>query len=313
MNFFIRNLSTMFNSRTILSLIVMLSTIVSAQSEDAMFKKLTTEEKQIIIHKGTEQPFSGEYDNFYESGTYRCRQCDSALYNSEDKFKSGCGWPSFDDEIAGAVIQKPDADGRRTEILCAKCDAHLGHVFVGEQFTDKNTRHCVNSISLVFTTTRKAYFAGGCFWGVEHLFQKQSGVESVVSGYMGGTVENPTYEQVCTGQSGHLEVVEVTYDSSKITFEELARLHFEIHDPTQANGQGPDIGQQYLSAIFYTDENEKLVAEKLIKILRKKGLDIATELIVLEKFWPAEDYHQDYYQRKGTEPYCHIYTKRFDD
>ena len=105
----------------------------------------------------------------------------------------------------------------------------------------------------------------------------------------------------------------MTYDSSKITFEELARLHFEIHDPTQANGQGPDIGQQYLSAIFYTDENEKLVAEKLIKILRKKGLDIATELIVLEKFWPAEDYHQDYYQRKGTEPYCHIYTKRFDD
>ncbi len=294
-------------------LIVMLSTIVSAQSENAMFKKLTTEEKQIIIHKGTEKPFSGKYDNFYESGTYRCKQCDSALYNSEDKFKSGCGWPSFDDEIPGAVKQVPDADGRRTEILCANCDGHLGHVFVGEHMTDKNTRHCVNSISLVFTTTQKAYFAGGCFWGVEHLFQKQVGVESVVSGYMGGAVENPTYEQVCTGQSGHLEVVEVTYDTSQITFEALARLHFEIHDPTQANGQGPDIGPQYLSAIFYTDESEKQVSEKLIGILREKGLDIATELIVVDKFWPAEDYHQDYYQRKGTEPYCHIHTKRFDD
>ncbi|MCP4798870.1 MAG: bifunctional methionine sulfoxide reductase B/A protein [bacterium] len=278
-----------------------------------MFKKLTTEEKQIIIHKGTEKPFSGKYDNFYESGTYRCKQCDSALYNSEDKFKSGCGWPSFDDEIPGAVKQVPDADGRRTEILCANCDGHLGHVFVGEHMTDKNTRHCVNSISLVFTTTQKAYFAGGCFWGVEHLFQKQVGVESVVSGYMGGAVENPTYEQVCTGQSGHLEVVEVTYDTSQITFEALARLHFEIHDPTQANGQGPDIGPQYLSAIFYTDESEKQVSEKLIGILREKGLDIATELIVVDKFWPAEDYHQDYYQRKGTEPYCHIHTKRFDD
>ena len=299
--------------------IVLLILLLAALTANAMgdeLKKLTPQEERVIIHKGTEQPFSGKYDNFYESGTYSCKQCGSALYNSDDKFKSGCGWPSFDDEIAGAVKHTADADGRRTEILCAKCDAHLGHVFVGEQLTQKNTRHCVNSISLVFqkkVNTMKAYFAGGCFWGVEHLFKKQNGVESVVSGYMGGTVNNPTYEQVCSGQSGHLEVVEVNYNPELISFEKLSKLHFEIHDPTQANGQGPDIGEQYLSAIFYKDENEKLVAEKLIEILREKGLDVATELIVVDKFWLAEDCHQDYYQRKGTEPYCHVYTKRFDD
>ena len=299
----------------IVLLILLLAALTANAMEDEL-KKLTPQEELVIIHKGTEQPFSGEYDNFYESGTYSCKQCGSALYNSDDKFKSGCGWPSFDDEIAGAVKHTADADGRRTEILCAKCDAHLGHVFVGEQLTQKNTRHCVNSISLVFqkkVNTMKAYFAGGCFWGVEHLFQKQNGVESVVSGYMGGTVNNPTYEQVCSGQSGHLEVVEVNYNPELISFEKLSKLHFEIHDPTQANGQGPDIGEQYLSAIFYKDENEKLVAEKLIEILREKGLDVATELIVVDKFWLAEDCHQDYYQRKGTEPYCHVYTKRFDD
>ena len=299
----------------IVLLILLLAALTANAMEDEL-KKLTPQEERVIIHKGTEQPFSGKYDNFYESGTYSCKQCGSALYNSDDKFKSGCGWPSFDDEIAGAVKHTADADGRRTEILCAKCDAHLGHVFVGEQLTQKNTRHCVNSISLVFqkkVNTMKAYFAGGCFWGVEHLFKKQNGVESVVSGYMGGTVNNPTYEQVCSGQSGHLEVVEVNYNPEMISFEKLSKLHFEIHDPTQANGQGPDIGEQYLSAIFYKDENEKLVAEKLIEILREKGLDVATELIVVDKFWLAEDCHQDYYQRKGTEPYCHVYTKRFDD
>ena len=112
---------------------------------------LSPEEARIILHKGTEMPYSGRYNDFYEEGTYSCRQCGTPLYRSADKFSSGCGWPSFDDEIKGAVKRVPDRDGRRIEIVCAACDGHLGHVFEGERFTEKNTRHCVNSLSMVFT------------------------------------------------------------------------------------------------------------------------------------------------------------------
>lgn len=157
----------------------------------------------------------------------------------------------------------------------------------------------------------KAYFAGGCFWGVEHLFQKKEGVLSAVSGYMGGTVDNPTYEQVCSKTTGHLETVEVTYDPDLVSYEELAKYFFEIHDPTQANGQGPDIGPQYLSAVFYTSQEEKEITENLIEILKEKGYQVVTQAIPTETFWKAEEYHQDYYDKKHSQPYCHFYQKRF--
>ncbi len=287
------------------------------QGNDMKYNKLSPEEEQVIIHKGTEQPFSGKFNDHKQSGTYTCKQCDAPLYKSEDKFDSRCGWPSFDDEIPGAVRREIDVDGRRTEILCNYCGAHLGHVFDGEQLTDKNIRHCVNSISLNFDPakqekkTETAYFAGGCFWGVEYFFQKEDGIVSTSVGYMGGHKDNPTYQEVCDGNTGHAEAIEVVFDPSLISFEKLARLFFETHDPTQIDRQGPDIGDQYRSAIFYTGDDQKQTAEKLIKVLTDKGYKIATEINAGSKFWKAENYHQDYYLNKGGQPYCHGYQKRF--
>ncbi len=277
---------------------------------------LTEKEKYVIIDKGTERPFSGKYYNFDEKGVYLCKQCGAKLFISKDKFHSACGWPSFDDAIPGAVQRLTDADGRRTEILCARCGAHLGHVFKGEGFTPKDTRYCVNSISLNFQkefakNIQKAYFAGGCFWGVEYYLEKQKGVLSVVSGYMGGKKPTPSYKDVSRGNSGYLETVEVTYDSSLVDYETLARLFFEIHDPTQKDGQGPDIGSQYRSAIFVNNHNERHIIKKLISILKLKGYDVATVIRDKKEFYEAEEYHQDYYDRKGKKPYCHGYVKRF--
>ncbi|MFI3244727.1 MAG: bifunctional methionine sulfoxide reductase B/A protein [Akkermansia sp.] len=275
-------------------------------------KELTPEEYHVIVEKGTERPFSGEFNQHEAAGTYTCRRCGVPLYRSEDKFDSGCGWPAFDDEIAGAVSRSVDADGQRVEITCSACGGHLGHVFVGEHLTDKNTRHCVNSLSLAFVPQLEtAIFAGGCFWGVEHLMQQQEGVISVESGYTGGYVENPSYRQVCSKTTGHVEAVRVTYDPSKVSYETLAKLFFEIHDPTQQDGQGPDLGPQYLSEVFYADERQKLVAQQLMDTLRARGYQLATKLRPATTFFPAEAEHQDYYERKGTLPYCHSRVRRF--
>ena len=158
---------------------------------------------------------------------------------------------------------------------------------------------------------KKAYFAGGCFWGVEHLFQGKEGVVTAISGYMGGSKESPTYQDVLTGTTGHLEAVEITYDPNQVSYEELTKFFFEIHDPTQANGQGPDIGPQYLSAVFYSNQEEKEITRELIEILKSKGYDVETRLIPAEIFWNAEEYHQDYYVNKNQQPYCHVYQKKF--
>ncbi len=282
------------------------------------FNELTPDEERVIVNKGTERPFTGKYYLNKENGTYLCRRCDAPLFRSTDKFESGTGWPSFDDAIEGAVKQIPDADGSRTEIVCARCGGHLGHVFFRERMTAKNVRHCVNSLSLGFLpaakaakVTQKAIFAGGCFWGVEYHFNKLKGVFSAKSGYTGGLTDHPTYKQVCTGRTGHAEAVEIEFDPALVSYETLAKLFFEIHDPTEINRQGPDIGTQYRSAVFYTDDEQKKVAEKLIGELKAKGYKVVTTVEHAATFWEAEEYHQDYYERNGHQPYCHIYQKRF--
>jgi len=280
-------------------------------------KQLTPEEERVIVYKGTESPFTGKYEKYYEPGTYVCKRCNAPLYRSSDKFDAHCGWPAFDDEITGAIKRIPDADGMRTEIVCAGCNAHLGHVFSGEELTDKNIRHCVNSLSLDFVPAGEialadtAIFAGGCFWGVEYYMKKIKGVISTEVGYTGGKTEKPTYKEVCAGNTGHYEAIEVIFDPGQTSFEVVAKMFFETHDPTHWNHQGPDWGEQYRSAVFYRNDQQKTITENLITQLKEKGFSVVTELYPAKTFWKAEDYHQDYYDHKGTTPYCHGYVKRF--
>lgn len=272
---------------------------------------------EIIIHKGTERPGSGEYNDFDGKGTYLCRRCGLALYRANSKFHSGCGWPSFDEAIELNVKHLPDKDGRRTEIVCNRCSAHLGHVFTGEHFTAQNTRHCVNSLSMDFVPnetvldSEEAIFAAGCFWGVEHYFKKLPGVLKTEVGYTGGSEKYPTYESVCRHQTHHVEAIRVIFDPTRLSYQDLLQYFFEIHDFSQKDGQGPDIGEQYLSVAFYYDETQKTLIEKVIQALIRGGFTVATHIQPISPFWRAEDYHQDYYHKTGKQPYCHQHRKIF--
>lgn len=271
-----------------------------------------------ILRQGATEPsFTCEMSAASYLGTYLCRGCGLALFRQHMQFNAGCGWPSFDDVIAGAVLERADKDGYRTEILCGRCHAHLGHVFDGEGFTEKNRRHCVNSKIIErienkdILDTKEAIFAGGCFWGIQYYFNKLPGVLKTEVGYIGGNSLFPNYQEVCTKKTGHFEALRVLYNPATLNFNELVKYFFEIHDPTQRDGQGPDHGEQYLSAIFYFDDTQKQTAEQLIQLLKNKNYDVATQLLPVKTFWPAETMHQYYYEKTKGVPYCHKLTKRF--
>lgn len=278
---------------------------------------LTPLQYEILLNKATEYPFTGLLTDNERIGSYLCRNCGVALFRATQKFHSGCGWASFDDAIIGRVLQVPDADGRRIEIVCSNCTSHLGHVFHGEGFTESNTRHCVNSACLDFVDSmdiddsNEIILAAGCFWGVEYYLKRITGVVLTEVGYCGGHINEPTYNDVKQGTTGYLEVVRVVWDNKIQSLENILKMFFETHDPEQVNGQGPDIGSQYLSAIFYYDLEQRNIAENVMNMLTDKGYNLATQLRQMDKFWVAEDYHHNYYDLKDSVPYCHGYQKKF--
>jgi peptide methionine sulfoxide reductase msrA/msrB len=282
-----------------------------------LYNPLSPEEKAIIVDKQTEPPFQNEYDDFFVDGTYICKQCNQPLFSSKAKFDAGCGWPSFDEEIPLAIKRQKDADGERTEILCANCGGHLGHVFEGEKFTDKNTRHCVNSISMKFipqnaaSNNETAYFGGGCFWCTEAIFKRLGGVTKVTPGYSGGHLHNPSYEQVSNSTTGHAEVIKIEYDNTLLSFDQLLKVFFETHDPSTPNQQGADIGEQYRSIILYTTLDQKRLAEEYILKLQVPGekfvnVPIVTKIQPFIRFYQAEDYHLSYFENNKNQPYCQL-------
>lgn len=269
------------------------------------FSKLTPKEKHILKDKGTETPFTGEYNEHFEAGIFICRACDNPLYESNTKFNSGCGWPSFDDEIEGAITHYEDLSGGRvrTEICCKKCDGHLGHVFVGEQITAKDTRHCVNSLSIRFKSYSKlqrATFGAGCFWSVEKLFKATEGVYLTSVGYMGGDTDNPTYKEVCTGTTNHVEVVDLYFNAEKVSYFILLNLFWANHNPTTLNRQGFDNGTQYRSIVFYHNEQQLIEVEQSIKEQQENWEnEIVTQVIDSSTFYRAEEYHQNYLNKNN--------------
>jgi peptide methionine sulfoxide reductase msrA/msrB len=288
------------------------------EKTDEEWKKILTNEQFRVMRKaGTERPFSGKYNDHYEKGVYSCAGCGTPLFLSDAKYNHGTGWPSFTEPLDEKSLEYREdlsLSMKRIEVRCASCGAHLGHVF-GDGPPPSQRHFCINSVALDFSsnppikdentseTTQNlqiATFAAGCFWGVEDKFSKIPGVVRTTVGYTGGTAKDPSYEQVCQGNTGHAEAVHIVYDPAIVSYRELLDAFFRFHDPTQLNRQGPDIGSQYRSAIFYHNEVQRQEAENMIDKLAKSGqydAPIATQIRHASEFYQAEEYHQKYYEK----------------
>ncbi len=269
------------------------------------YHPLTQEERLILLERGTEPPFSGTYVEKQPPGVFVCKQCDLPLYLADGQFSSHCGWPSFDEALPGALHTLQDPDGVRTEIQCARCFGHLGHLFLGEKCTEKNRRFCTNSLSLRFlpaytkTGYAKAVFAAGCFWRVQYLFDEISGVAYTEVGYTGGSVVEPSYEEVCSQKTGHKEAILLHFSPEILSFSQLVDAFFSLHDIEQKDGQGLDKGSSYQPAIYYFTKEQKIIANAARKKLEDAGYQPAAAIRPVSVIYPAEEKHQKYYAKKG--------------
>lgn len=284
---------------------------------DSFWKRvLNAEQYYILREKGTEKPYTGKWLMNESKGIYSCAACGNELFTSDMKFDSHCGWPSFDEEISGGKIKTSTDNSHgmtRTEITCANCGGHLGHLF-DDGPTSSGKRYCVNSVSLEFapaTSITQALdtvvLGGGCFWCIEGVFEGMKGIQSTVSGYSGGDLANPTYEAVCTGNTGHAEVVQIIFDPNIVKLEDILEVFFTIHDPTTTDAQGADIGSQYRSIIFYKNQTQKIIIDNFIDELKKKKSfkdNIVTIVQAYKAFYKAEVSHQDYYKNNPDQMYC---------